>query len=160
VLDCVADGGFCLNLNAACCSNMCVGLFCVGTGNNGNCCVPDAGPCAQSSDCCQGSCLLGTCQIGSGSTIPGDPCVTDSDCVGQAMVCDYITGTCENSFCYPTQQAAPGACGTLALASGGLDMTRTDGTICHFGVSSCFSGRDCCTGVCAGGSNCTEVARW
>jgi hypothetical protein len=146
---------------------MCV-IVCVGTGNNGSCCLPDGVPCPGYAGCCSGNCQEGVCGNVNVNIDAGMPCATDSDCLNQTppMVCDFISGTCEGSFCYPPQVAAPGACGTLRQQTGAPLMVKADGTSCQFGANYCSTGSECCTGKCVpcptqpNRTCCTNVVRW
>jgi hypothetical protein len=164
------DGGFCTTQAHPGVLPVCVQQS---TDSTGVCCVPRAGICTASTECCSNSCsedgiclgkLNDPCQFGSdcvsgvcanggcGQAHGLGPCQLDEDCL--STVCN--NHSCEGvpgDSCFSATDCANGSC--IFPVS---DPPATIGTCCLTTGQHCSLDAECCSGSCYDGGTCDPPA--
>jgi hypothetical protein len=139
---CLSIGATCPVPGNTCCTDTCVGGKCapIGSTLDGGTvtpvCTTAGNTCAKAADCCSGLCTNGTCNLASSYCVQtNDICFTGADC---------CTATCASPNSSPVSATNPGTC--VMPATGGVNCTGVDGTLCDPSQIGCAAG--CCSDLC------------
>jgi hypothetical protein len=166
----------CLELGGSCTGDeCCTGLECGLI--EMSCCVPAAGQCMNSNDCCAVSsgqagltCSNGTCQVteagppeagpcsGLGAACAEDPCCSGLSCTLSGTCCANLGGSCKTSgdCCGAVTCLPGGTCGCVDSAqcpNPTEDVCTSQGTCCVSAGGECGGGDSCCDGLVCGTSH-------
>ena len=147
------ESGTACNLDAECCSQVCV---------NGACglmiCSENGFDCAADTDCCSGHCEADK-RCGSTCAPVGGVCHGDGDCCGGAGVACYVPTGADSGFCSACKGAPVGVhCATDADCCAGLACDRTYfqcSMQCASPGAACMNDGECCSGSCVD-QTCTQ----